>query len=55
METCEKTNVHFQWSFSESDNEERPAPIIQAVKKTPAAAGVSQLVGFPAHLVDKYQ
>ena len=39
MQTCEKTNVHFQWSFSESDNEERQAPIIQALKKTTSAPG----------------
>jgi len=31
-----------QWSFSESDNEERQAaPTTQALKKTPAAAGLS--------------
>ena len=39
MQTCKKKNVHFQWSFSESDNEERQAPIIQALKKTTSAPG----------------
>jgi len=34
-----KSSVSTQWSFSESDNEERQAPIIQALKKTTSAPG----------------